>query len=268
MSENPPTPEDDDIAELLDVLDEAGKSGAEPPAEEESPTPPKLARADLSAITGERKPAEEPAQPKGLFTAPAQTPIAGKLSEEAVSSPEPEPLPVIYRYRVLAVLPSLVEMQLNAARQIINLPAMMTGAFAWQEDFRCQDEERLKNLVKSWVQTHLPLKVTLEQVEAAVIGEQRYVAGWGLEPAEKIQKAQKSLADALAPHVEVVAQDSLPFEPRLVVADRTPAEQFPRLIHALQKRFQPHEWQIEAVEILRTEEGDDRWEVIEKIGRA
>jgi hypothetical protein len=273
MSENPPTPENDDIEDLLEALDETGKSGAKATPEADEQESPKLARADLGILTGERKPAEEPAKPKGLFVAAEEKPSA-----ESAQPPEPEPVPEIqaepeppptmYRYRVSVVLQSALETQLNAARQSINLPVAMPGIFALQEDFHCQDEEQLKSLVKKWAQSHLPLKVTLERVEAAVIGEQRYVASWGLEPAERIQKAQKSLVDALAPHVEGVAQESLPFEARLVVADRTPAEQFPRLIHALQKRLQPQEWQIEAVEILRTEEDDDRWEVIEKIERA
>lgn len=173
--------------------------------------------------------------------------------------------PTIYRYRVAVVLTPALEMRINAARQTAGLPAAALGSFALHSDFHCPASEAVVDAVRNWAGTHLPLKMVIERVDAAVIGENRYVAGMALEPAERLKQAQRELEAALAPVIEPLPETDFLFAARLPVSDHTPAASFPPLIHALQQEFESREWTINAVEVLRAPEGDPRWEVVEKL---
>ncbi|HLA44858.1 MAG TPA: hypothetical protein VJZ27_15545, partial [Aggregatilineales bacterium] len=171
---------------------------------------------------------------------------------------------VTYHYRVAVVLNPHLETQINEARQRVNIPVAHTGIFELQSEFTTEDSAAVEDTIKTWASWNLPLHVSLETIEAEVIDSQRYVAAVRLEPAEPLIAAQQRLTESLTPHITITADNPLPFRARLLVSDHTPAGNFPRLVHALQQEFDFGEWTILAVELLRTPEGDDRWEVVEK----
>jgi len=172
---------------------------------------------------------------------------------------EDTPPPIIYRYKVAAVLPMAVETLLNEMREAVGLGTAPPGFFALSPDFTSETPEPLLSALGAWAAAHLPLPMQLTLVEAQVVGQQRYVAGFALDAAEALGNAQKALAAALSPHCPAA-----PFMPIVPVSDATPAALFPRLIHAMQNAFAPQDCTLAAVELLRVPEGDDRWEVVQK----
>jgi len=234
--------------------DEAGDPGTEKPA-----TPTGRFNAEKPATpTGEGEVTKPPA-PRQTGPAIRQTPPTPVRSTTTTT-----PAEVKYRYRIALVLSPELELQLNAARQTVSIPVARPGIFAVQEDFESSNIEAVQEAIKSWAADHLPIDVEVERVVAEVAGAQRYIAGFALEPAGKLNAAQQALAGALASNIRPANGDSLPFAARLPVSDHTPAADFPRLIHELQKRFEPSQWKIEAVELLRVPEDDERWEVVQK----
>lgn len=176
------------------------------------------------------------------------------------------PPELAYIYRVAVALRPDLEMILNQARQSADLPIAPPGVFALGPDFFADDLAAVIEVVRDWAAEYLPLELCLERVAVEVIGAQRYIAGYSLAPEDPLMDAQAELTRALSPYSQpLVGEDTLLFVPRLPVSDYTPVADFPRLIHAMQANFAPLEWHIGAVEVLRVPEGDDRWEVVEKI---
>jgi hypothetical protein len=287
MSDQPPNDEDkqDDLADLLAALDEVTKKektgelpAVDASAPDDAPTddavpdePPQddaePERAHMSY--GARDRPATPSGETGEFsterpTVPRQTGPAIRVTPPTPARTTSTPEAIKFRYRIAVVLSPQLELQLNAARQSVSIPVARPGIFALQEDFESSDIDSVQTVIKSWAAEHLPLEVEVERVVAEVSGEQRYLTGFALEPAQKLNAAQQALATSLANNIRPVGEGALPFAPRLPVSDHTPAADFPRLVHELQKRFEATEWVIEAVELLRVPEGDDRWEVVQK----
>jgi hypothetical protein len=286
MSDQPPNDEDkqDDLADLLAALDEVTKkekTGELPavdasapddaPTDDAVPDEPPQDDAEPERVHMSFGARDRPATPSGETgefsterpTVPRQTGPAIRVTPPTPARTTSTPEAIKFRYRIAVVLSPQLELQLNAARQSVSIPVARPGIFALQEDFESSNIEAVQEAIKSWAAEHLPLDVEVERVLAEVVGEQRYIAGFALEPAGKINAAQQALASALANNIRP-AGEALPFTPRLPVSDHTSAADFPRLVHALQQRFEPSEWKIEAVELLRVPEGDERWEVVQK----
>ena len=254
---------------MTPVADDGEADADEDASEDEAPSDDKPAqpRGDMlpRAHMTQPKPADTGDLSARQPTSPArQTGPAIRVTPPTPSRPTPAPDTPKFRYRIAVVLSPQLELQLNAARQSVSIPVARPGIFALQEDFETSDIDAVQAAITSWAEENLPLTVEVERVVAEVIGEQRYLAGFALEPAGKLNAAQQALAGALANSIRPISDDALPFAPRLPVSDHTPAVDFPRLIHELQKRFEAAEWAIEAVELLRVPEDDDRWEVVQK----
>jgi len=181
------------------------------------------------------------------------------------TQPSSEPPPPVYHYRVALILPPPVEQMINEARQIAKLDLLPIGTFSLKTAFTATDEGLLKDTVRGWVGAHLPLDLHLERLESYVIGVNRYLLTLRLTPAERLAQAQAELSVRLASLTTPVGANGEPFMPRLPIADHVPAPAFPLLIHAAQARFKPQAWRATGVEILRTVEGDERWEVWERL---
>jgi hypothetical protein len=272
MSDQPPNDEDkqDDLADLLAALNEVTEKEKTGELAAVDASAPDDAPTDDAAP--DEAPQDDDAEPERAHMSfgardrpavPRQTGPAIRVTPPAPARTTSTPEAIKFRYRIAVVLSPQLELQLNAARQSVSIPVARPGIFALQEDFESSNIEAVQEAIKSWAAEHLPLDVEVERVLAEVVGEQRYIAGFALEPAGKINAAQQALASALANNIRP-AGEALPFTPRLPVSDHTPAADFPRLVHALQQRFEPSEWKIEAVELLRVPEGDERWEVVQK----
>lgn len=264
----------DDLADLMAALDKLDQSKNAPTDAEKDGSPSAeepLARASVKDLFTALPEDEEedaaianlpPARPRGM------APQVEAQSDEEVSDEETldEKASVIYHYRVVAALLPEMEMKINTARQAAELDIAEAGSFALYQTFKAEDESALVVAVRGWAEAHLPLKLTLDRVTAVVRGANRYIAGWFLTPARELKDAQAELVKALDPLIEILPDPgALPFTPRLIVSDFTPAEKFPRLIYELQTRFQRDGFTLSELEILRVPEGDDRWEVAEKI---
>ena len=290
MNDQPPKDEADDLADLLAALEEVTRkeeTGEMSPVENSASDDDEPDEDE--ALDDDDEPADEfssddevPDEKRGIAradmssrfedsgemlrpTAPRQTGPAIRATPPLPTRPTPvAPDTPTFRYRVSVVLSPELELQLNAARQSVSIPVARPGIFALQEDFESSDIEAVQTAIREWVAEYLPLEVEVERVVAEVIDAQRYVAGFALEPAQKINAAQQALAASLENRARAVGEDPLPFAPRLPVCDHTPAADFPRLVHELQKRFEASQWVIREVELLRVPDDDERWEVVQK----
>jgi hypothetical protein len=164
-------------------------------------------------------------------------------------------------------IPPEIEARINAARQHIGLGPLALGSLAFYPDFKAEAIEPIEAAITAWGAAHLPLKLTLERVEAVVIGSQRYLAAFALEPALTLNKAHQALSAALDPLANKLDDpEALAFAPRLPVSDQTPAAQFLRLLHQLQAEFAALEWELGALECLQVPEGEQNWEVRGRFG--
>jgi|GEM_PF-5775012 len=221
---------------------------------------PNLINSSADPLTND--PAEEPVTPPAIT--PNPPPILTNPFDVPASMENEDiepPLPPVYHYRIALVLPTELEAFLNQVREGVGLPILEMGHYGLMPNFKVDDVESIEMLLGDWVQANLPLTAELETIDGHVVGQQRYIAAINFAEGNPLPKAQALLAQQVTPQVELISK--VGFAPFFVVSDNTPENKFPYLLHALQRNFDPLEWTIDRVELLRVPEGDDRWEVHE-----
>lgn len=170
-----------------------------------------------------------------------------------IKSEEPQPqASVQYRYRIVFVLPkdiealirpTLIEAEIEVGTDI--------GLFELQSEFRVDSIEAIYSIVDVWAQNHLPLQVEATRVYSNVIGAQTYVAGWKLEPDEKIYTTYNALDEQLQPLIQPIPELKETFKPVLFIHTKTLAEKFPRLVACLQNQFKSQQINFTQVALQR-----------------
>jgi hypothetical protein len=173
------------------------------------------------------------------------------VEEALVSAISPETPSPIYRYRVAAVLPPELEEVIRTALEAFELGPAERGLFQWQAPFRSEQPHAVAGALDEWARNNLPIATQAAQVHSEVIGAQTYVAGWKLTNAEAIHKAQNALTVELAPFIEPEPDAPASFRAVIPLKASLPPNRLPHIVGYLQKHFKPHDWLIEAVELLR-----------------
>lgn len=212
---------------------------------------------------------------------PANDKPARPFATPSVTDTKAEEIPPVhYRYRIGVVLTPQLETQINSVRGGVGLSTAEAGAFKLLSDFHLKDgasdaedsaddnqdanpSDMLVVTLRAWAKKHLPFTLEITKMTALVIGEQRYAAGFGLDNVKVLTKAQATLQAAFAEHVTPISEE--PFLPHIPVADHVPAAKYPRLLFGLNGGLEPTSFTFKAVELLRADENDMRWEVVEKV---
>jgi hypothetical protein len=216
---------------------------------------------DMPSVTGGRDSDEHLATPsRDVLQREAKDGVPDQLQEEPTSPTPDETPPVgteieappVYRYQVAVVLPRNLQTAIQAARDAFELGAAEAGLFQWQAAFRTDQPHAVAHALDEWATRRLPIKTQAVQVYSEVAGAQTYIAGWRLDNAETIHQAQNALTEALAALIEPEPDAPATFRAIVPVKIGMSPETLPRLVGYLQKDFDPHEWTIEAVELLRS----------------
>lgn len=159
--------------------------------------------------------------------------------------------PPVYHYRVVISLAEGIQKLIREAQAAVNLEANEALVFELVGAFGTGNIEAVKNIIRAWVKSYLPLALQMESVYSAVLGAQTYVAGWRLAPGEKITAAHDDLHEKLRELIKSDHPRRDVFKPAVYVHSAIPAAQFPKLVSYLQNHFKVHKLVFEAVQLLR-----------------
>lgn len=149
------------------------------------------------------------------------------------------------RVRLLLTLPEALVQYINSVRAQAGMAAEAVTTLPLTAAFTASDESALRESLAEFEQEYLPLSLTLKQVQAEVRDQQTYIAAWQVDAEQALGKLRAALIDKMKPEPDAV----LPFEPMIVVSNVVSAKQFPALIAAMQRDFQPLQWQIDAITV-------------------
>jgi len=227
---------------------------ARPPAPtpHDEPTPPRAARVEVP----------EEAEAFAADIVREAEPTSAEYPALPVEEAAPEPADLIAC--VVLALPPDFAAEIEGLRAAAGLAALPPGVVL-AGSLRVPDRAALEDALDGWARAHLPLPLETAGVVAEVVGAQRYVAAWALQPADRLRRLCTTLHAALAPRVEPAENAPPPAATvRLVVGDYVPAEHYPRLVARMQRAFAPQAWLASTLGLAQRDASDpaSAWEVV------
>ncbi|MBN1680032.1 MAG: 2'-5' RNA ligase family protein [Anaerolineae bacterium] len=257
-----PAAEDTEVTEAvmhdIPVLDGAvpgDVAGETLPAGDEAPAAPIETDDKEEMGVSEFQPEQEPEPVAQLPAEAADNESADKESADEEPADVKSAAPPMVFCIQLDLSLELAERVRSLRQQNRISPALPSG-IELVGTFRAGDVDAVKKILADWARNHLPIQLEITGVVADVIGAQRYVAAWSLQPEDTLQEARAALVADLEPLITLETEGEIGFRPWLAVSTRVPPQPFPRLIDQMQREYEPYVWDTETI-VLLTASADD-----------